>query len=48
MAFGISLTVSAVLAIIFGILILIWPKLLNVLVALWLIINGILQLVAQY
>ena len=42
---AITLTLSAILAIIFGIIILIWPKALNLLVAVWLIISGILQLV---
>lgn len=40
----IGITISAVLAIIVGIIILIWPKALNIGVALWLIISGILQM----
>ncbi len=36
---------SAILSIIFGILILIWPRFLNFFVALWLIITGILDLI---
>jgi len=42
MAYG--LTISAVLAIILGFIILIWPKALNIGVALYLIISGILGL----
>jgi len=43
-----SLSVGAGLAILIGILVLIFPKLLRVGVGLFLIIWGILQLVAQY
>jgi len=48
MVYLISLTVSAILAILAGIVVLIWPKSLNIAVGLWLLISGILQLVAQY
>lgn len=48
MAYLISLTLSAILAILAGIVVLVWPKSLNVAVGLWLLISGILQLVAQY
>jgi len=48
MVYLISLTVSAILAILAGVVILIWPKTLNVAVGLWLLISGILQLIAQY
>jgi len=44
----ISVTISAVLAIIFGIAVLVWPRALNLVVALYLIITGALQLVGQY
>ena len=44
----ITLTISAVLAIILGIIILVWPKALNLAVAVWLLIYGILQLVGGY
>lgn len=40
----VTLTISAILAIIFGMLILIFPKLLNTLIGLYLIIIGVLQL----
>jgi len=43
-----SLSVGAGLAILIGILVLIFPKLLRVGVGLFLIVWGILQLVAQY
>lgn len=42
---AITLTIRAVISIAIGILILIWPKSLNLAVALWLIINGILGLI---
>jgi len=42
---AIILTFSAILAIIFGFIILIWPKALNLAVALWLILHGVLQLI---
>ncbi|MDO8459962.1 MAG: DUF3096 domain-containing protein [Nanoarchaeota archaeon] len=45
---AITLTISAILALIFGIIILIWPKALNVIVAIYLIIIGILQLLGLY
>jgi hypothetical protein len=38
-----SLSISGGLAIIVGIIILIWPRSLNIAVALWLIIQGILS-----
>ncbi len=44
----ISLTLVAILSIIAGIIILIWPKILNIVVALWLIIAGMLQLLSNY
>ncbi|MBS3075917.1 DUF3096 domain-containing protein [Candidatus Pacearchaeota archaeon] len=47
MAFTIVIT-SAILAIIFGIIILIWPKSLNYAIAIWLLFNGILQLLNIY
>ena len=39
--------IMAVLAIIAGILILVWPKLLNYIVAIWLIVYGAFQLAIQ-
>jgi len=44
----VSLAISGVLAIIIGLLVLIFPKLLRIGVGLYLIVMGILQLVAQY
>jgi uncharacterized membrane protein HdeD (DUF308 family) len=41
---SISLTISAVLAIILGLLVLVWPKILRWAVGLYLIIFGIVQL----
>lgn len=48
MALGISLTISAALAIILGLLILIFPKLLRWAVGLYLLVFGILQLTGNY
>jgi len=42
---SISLTLSGITAIIAGILVLIWPKSLNIAVGLWLLINGIVQII---
>lgn len=42
---SIALTLSAILAIIVGILVLVWPKFLRIAVGLYLVIFGILQLV---
>jgi len=42
------ITLTAVLSIIFGLLILIWPRFLNYFVALWLIIAGIVSLVGEF
>lgn len=42
------LIISAILAIIAGILILIWPRILNIAIGLWLLIYGILQLLESY
>jgi len=38
-----TILIMGILAIIFGIIVLIWPKILNVIVAIWLLIWGILQ-----
>ncbi|MEK6800878.1 MAG: DUF3096 domain-containing protein [Nanoarchaeota archaeon] len=43
-----TFTLSAILSIIFGILILIWPRLLNYLVAIYLILIGLIQLLGSY
>ena len=41
-----SFAISAILAIVFGIVILIWPESLSYLIAIWLIVKGILQLIS--
>jgi len=41
---AVSLTISAILSIIFGIIILIWPKSLNYAIAIWLLLSGLLQI----
>lgn len=48
MAFTISLTISAILALILGVAVLLFPRLLRWALGLWLIAHGALQLVAQY
>ncbi len=40
-----SLTISGVLAILVGLVILVWPKTLNIAVGLYLLVTGILQTV---
>jgi len=45
---AISLTIAAVLAVIFGILVLVFPKLIRWAVGLYFLIWGILQLIALY
>ncbi len=45
---AVSFTISAVLAIILGILVLVFPKLLRWAVGFYLVIFGILQLINQY
>jgi uncharacterized membrane protein HdeD (DUF308 family) len=45
---ALSLTIAAILAVIFGLLVLAFPKLLRWTVGLYLLIWGILQLVALY
>lgn len=41
---ALTLTISAILSIIFGIIILIWPKSLNYAIAIWLLLSGLLQI----
>jgi hypothetical protein len=40
----IILAISAVISILLGIVILVWPKSLNYVVAIWLLLNGLLQI----
>jgi hypothetical protein len=42
------LEISALLAIIIGVIILIWPKIINYAIGIWLIVFGLLQLLPQY
>lgn len=44
----ITLTISAIISIMAGILILIWPKFLNYFIAFWLLITGIIGLLNVY
>lgn len=41
---AVILTISAIISLLIGIIILIWPRTLNYAVAIWLLINGILQI----
>ena len=43
---AITLTISAILSIIIGIIILIWPKSLNYAIAIWLLLSGLLQILS--
>lgn len=43
-----TITLMAILSILFGILVLVWPKILNYLVGIYLILIGILQLLGSY
>ena len=43
-----TLTITAILSIIVGLVILIWPKALNYVVALWFLLYGTLQLISAY
>lgn len=45
---ALTFTITAVLAIIFGILILVWPRFLNYFVGIYLILVGILGLLGGY
>ncbi|MFW6283237.1 MAG: DUF3096 domain-containing protein [Minisyncoccales bacterium] len=43
-----TLAVSGIVALIAGIVVLVWPKSLNLVVGLWLLISGALQLIQSY
>ncbi|MDD5193215.1 MAG: DUF3096 domain-containing protein [Candidatus Nanoarchaeia archaeon] len=47
MAFTFVIT-SAILAVIFGIIILIWPKSLNYAIAIWLLVYGLFEIIGSY
>lgn len=44
----VTILISAILALIIGIIILIWPKSLNLAIALWLIIYGVLSILSSF
>ncbi len=44
---AVTIAISAILALIAGVIILVWPKALNLAVALWLIAYGVLSLLAD-
>ncbi|MFZ5955105.1 MAG: DUF3096 domain-containing protein [Nanoarchaeota archaeon] len=39
---------TSIISIIAGIIILIWPKIINYAIGFWLLINGVLQILAYY
>ena len=43
---AITILISGILAILFGITVIVWKKSLNYLVGVWMILNGILQIIA--
>lgn len=43
-----TIAVSGIFALIAGIIILVWPKSLNIVVGLWLLISGLLQITQAY
>jgi|GEM_PF-5810645 len=45
---AVVLTITAILAILIGILIFIWPKIINYAIGIWLIAYGILQILNDY
>lgn len=45
MVMTLNLTISAISAIIAGLVVLIWPRALNFAIGLWLLIHGVLQLI---
>ena len=45
---AITLTLSAIFSIVFGIIVLVWKKSLNYAVGFWLLLNGLLQLLSPY
>ncbi len=42
------ITISAIAAIIAGVVIIIWPKIINYAIGLWLLLYGILQIIPEY
>jgi hypothetical protein len=44
----ITVLILGILAIIIGLVVLIWPKILNIAIAIWLLIWGIIQILAYY
>ena len=45
---AVALTISALLAIIVGIIIMIWPKIINYAIGIWLILYGVLQMLEGF
>ena len=44
----VAMLILGILAIIIGFIVLIWPKILNIAIAVWLLIWGIIQILAYY
>jgi len=45
---AILITITALLAILVGIIIMIWPKIINYAIGIWFILYGVLQIAAGY
>lgn len=45
---AIVITITALLAIIVGVIIMIWPKIINYAIGIWLILYGLLQMLGNY
>jgi uncharacterized membrane protein HdeD (DUF308 family) len=45
---AIVITITAILAIIVGVIIMIWPKIINYAIGIWLILYGVLQIISDY
>jgi len=44
----VAMLILGILAIIAGLIVLIWPKILNIIIAIWLLIWGVFQLLAYF
>lgn len=44
----VAMLILGILAIIMGLIVLIWPKILNIIIAIWLVLWGIFQILAYY
>jgi hypothetical protein len=44
----VAMLILGIIAIILGLIVLIWPKILNIVIAIWLLIWGIVEILAYY